>query len=181
MNFVQSSCSIWLRIRRGILYTYDELATAEESEWIPASRCYQLEPPQHFLSLPPILPITSFPTYHLATMSRRPDPARAAQNQQTIKNLLKLESNKTCADCKRNKRTDHDSLSATFLLRLHHIARFSATILIVSFQIHDGPHGISASSSASAAQASTEGWAPISAESNPLTSTHGRTNNCRVF
>lgn len=133
MNFVQSSCSIWLRIRRGILYTYDELATAEESEWIPASRCYQLEPPQHFLSLPPILPITSFPTYHLATMSRRPDPARAAQNQQTIKNLLKLESNKTCADCKRNKRTDHDSLSATFLLRLHHIARFSATILIVSF------------------------------------------------
>ncbi|EED23319.1 stromal membrane-associated protein [Talaromyces stipitatus ATCC 10500] len=36
-------------------------------------------------------------------MSRRPDPARAAQNQQTIKNLLKLESNKTCADCKRNK------------------------------------------------------------------------------
>ncbi|CRG84080.1 putative protein C824,09c [Talaromyces islandicus] len=36
-------------------------------------------------------------------MSRRPDPARAAQNQQTIKNLLKLEPNKTCADCKRNK------------------------------------------------------------------------------
>ncbi|KAH8704999.1 hypothetical protein BGW36DRAFT_310394 [Talaromyces proteolyticus] len=36
-------------------------------------------------------------------MSRRPDPTRAAQNQQTIKNLLKLEANKTCADCKRNK------------------------------------------------------------------------------
>lgn len=40
-------------------------------------------------------------------MSRRPpNPAaeRAAQNQQTIKNLLKLEPNKVCADCKRNKR-----------------------------------------------------------------------------
>jgi hypothetical protein len=40
-------------------------------------------------------------------MSRRaPNPAaeRAAQNTQTIKGLLKLEGNKTCADCKRNKR-----------------------------------------------------------------------------
>jgi hypothetical protein len=40
-------------------------------------------------------------------MSRRPpNPAaeRAAQNQATIKNLLKLEPNKVCADCKRNKR-----------------------------------------------------------------------------
>jgi hypothetical protein len=40
--------------------------------------------------------------------SRRgaPDPAaqRAAQNTITIKSLLKLEGNKTCADCKRNKR-----------------------------------------------------------------------------
>ncbi|KPM37487.1 hypothetical protein AK830_g9081 [Neonectria ditissima] len=39
-------------------------------------------------------------------MSRRaPNPAaeRAAQNTATIKNLLKLESNKVCADCKRNK------------------------------------------------------------------------------
>lgn len=39
-------------------------------------------------------------------MSRRaPNPAaeRAAQNQQTIKSLLKLESNKVCSDCKRNK------------------------------------------------------------------------------
>ncbi|MCJ1364457.1 hypothetical protein MMC16_003568 [Acarospora aff. strigata] len=39
-------------------------------------------------------------------MSRRaPNPAadRAAQNQQTIKSLLKLEGNKSCADCKRNK------------------------------------------------------------------------------
>ena len=41
-------------------------------------------------------------------MSRRaPNPAadRAAKNQQTIKGLLKLEGNKSCADCKRNKRT----------------------------------------------------------------------------
>jgi stromal membrane-associated protein len=40
-------------------------------------------------------------------MSRRaPNPAadRAAQNSQTIKSLLKLEGNKVCADCKRNKR-----------------------------------------------------------------------------
>ncbi|KAJ9619941.1 ARF GAP with effector function(s) [Taxawa tesnikishii (nom. ined.)] len=38
-------------------------------------------------------------------MSRRPNPAadRAAQNQQTLKSLVKIESNKTCADCKRNK------------------------------------------------------------------------------
>ncbi|OTB09636.1 hypothetical protein M426DRAFT_316181 [Hypoxylon sp. CI-4A] len=39
-------------------------------------------------------------------MSRRPpNPAaeRAAQNQQTIKSLLKLDANKICADCKRNK------------------------------------------------------------------------------
>ncbi|KHJ31161.1 putative stromal membrane-associated protein [Erysiphe necator] len=39
-------------------------------------------------------------------MSRRtPNPAaeRAARNAQTIKSLLKLEGNKTCADCKRNK------------------------------------------------------------------------------
>ena len=40
-------------------------------------------------------------------MSRRPpNPAaeRAAKNQNTIKSLLKLEANKVCADCKRNKR-----------------------------------------------------------------------------
>ncbi|KAJ5928947.1 hypothetical protein N7466_007903 [Penicillium verhagenii] len=36
-------------------------------------------------------------------MSRRATPGQAALNQQTIKNLLKLESNKICADCKRNK------------------------------------------------------------------------------
>ena len=42
-------------------------------------------------------------------MSRRAPPSnpaadRAARNQQTIKGLLKLEANKSCADCKRNKR-----------------------------------------------------------------------------
>lgn len=37
-------------------------------------------------------------------MSRRVTPGQAAQNQQTIKALLKLETNKICADCKRNKR-----------------------------------------------------------------------------
>ena len=39
-------------------------------------------------------------------MSRRLDPRaeRIAQNQQTLKSLVKLESNKSCADCKRNKR-----------------------------------------------------------------------------
>ncbi|KAK8190089.1 stromal membrane-associated protein [Phyllosticta capitalensis] len=38
-------------------------------------------------------------------MSRRVDPRaeRAAQNQQTLKSLVKLEPNKSCADCKRNK------------------------------------------------------------------------------
>ncbi|KAJ5506558.1 Arf GTPase activating protein [Penicillium expansum] len=36
-------------------------------------------------------------------MSRRPTPGQAAQNSQTIKTLLKLEHNKICADCKRNK------------------------------------------------------------------------------
>ncbi|KAJ5835727.1 Arf GTPase activating protein [Penicillium robsamsonii] len=36
-------------------------------------------------------------------MSRRPTPGQAAQNSQTIKSLLKLEHNKICADCKRNK------------------------------------------------------------------------------
>lgn len=38
-------------------------------------------------------------------MSRRPNPAadRAEQNRQTLKSLVKLETNKSCADCKRNK------------------------------------------------------------------------------
>ncbi|KAF2624492.1 ArfGap-domain-containing protein [Macroventuria anomochaeta] len=38
-------------------------------------------------------------------MSRRPNPAadRAEQNRATLKNLVKLEGNKACSDCKRNK------------------------------------------------------------------------------
>ncbi|KAF2439448.1 ArfGap-domain-containing protein [Karstenula rhodostoma CBS 690.94] len=38
-------------------------------------------------------------------MSRRPNPAadRAEQNRQTLKSLVKIEANKSCADCKRNK------------------------------------------------------------------------------
>ncbi|BDD62807.1 hypothetical protein MAP00_007767 [Monascus purpureus] len=36
-------------------------------------------------------------------MSRRATPAQAAHNQQIIKGLLKLDCNKICADCKRNK------------------------------------------------------------------------------
>ncbi|KAJ5495746.1 Arf GTPase activating protein [Penicillium diatomitis] len=36
-------------------------------------------------------------------MSRRATPGQAAQNSQVIKSLLKLECNKICADCKRNK------------------------------------------------------------------------------
>ncbi|EXJ89255.1 hypothetical protein A1O3_02321 [Capronia epimyces CBS 606.96] len=36
-------------------------------------------------------------------MSRRPSSDRAAQNAQTLKALVKLEGNKVCADCKRNK------------------------------------------------------------------------------
>lgn len=65
-------------------------------------------------------------------MSRRaPNPAaeRAAQNTQTIKSLLKLEGNKTCADCKRNKREINSSIVDNSLL----------TILP---QIQDGRAGI---------------------------------------
>ncbi|KAF2870179.1 putative GTPase activating protein for Arf-domain-containing protein [Massariosphaeria phaeospora] len=38
-------------------------------------------------------------------MSRRPNPVadRAEQNRQSLKSLVKLEGNKSCADCKRNK------------------------------------------------------------------------------
>lgn len=75
-------------------------------------------------------------------MSRRaPNPAaeRAAQNTQTLKSLVKLEGNKTCADCKRNKRK-LDSTSAT-LFR-------SATNPFLPQQIQDGQVGIWAYSSA---------------------------------
>jgi hypothetical protein len=58
-------------------------------------------------------------------MSRRPpNPAadRAAQNAQTIGSLLKLEGNKSCADCKRNKREfgeeDLESKNSTNVLAM---------------------------------------------------------------
>lgn len=55
-----------------------------------------------------LLPIPEFFRLEKSAMSRRAPPnaaaERAAQNQQTIKTLLKLEGNKSCADCKRNKR-----------------------------------------------------------------------------
>lgn len=51
-------------------------------------------------------------------MSRRPNPAadRAEQNRATLKNLVKLEGNKTCSDCKRNKRTFYISYTVLFCL-----------------------------------------------------------------
>lgn len=61
----------------------------------------------HHLSYDEFLASRIFDLFDVATMSRRPpNPAaeRAAQNQLTIKSLLKLEANKICADCKRNKR-----------------------------------------------------------------------------
>lgn len=48
--------------------------------------------------------LLSPPSSRPQIMSRRATPGQAAQNQQTIKSLLKLETNKICADCKRNKR-----------------------------------------------------------------------------
>ncbi|KAI9663590.1 MAG: hypothetical protein M1829_006049 [Trizodia sp. TS-e1964] len=53
-------------------------------------------------------------------MSRRivnPGADRAAQNQNTIKSLLKLEGNKMCADCKKNKRKLPPASSDNLLLR----------------------------------------------------------------
>ena len=47
-------------------------------------------------------------------MSHRAGADRAAENQQTIKNLLKLEGNKVCADCKKNKRTTSPNIIQVF-------------------------------------------------------------------
>jgi hypothetical protein len=63
------------------------------------------------LYLPPLdclqnyLPFSKHTT---PTMSRRPNPAadRAEERRKELKNLVKLEENKSCADCKRNKRMD---------------------------------------------------------------------------
>lgn len=83
-------------------------------------------------------------------MSRRaPNPAaeRAAQNTQTIKGLLKLEGNKTCADCKRNKR----KLPWAPLTMVH----------VDDLQIQDGPAGIWVYSCAFAVPAYIEAWERI--------------------
>lgn len=51
-------------------------------------------------------------TISYTIMSRRPpNPAadRTVQNQQALKNLVKVESNKSCADCKKNKREPSSS------------------------------------------------------------------------
>jgi len=81
--------------------------------------------------------------YILLKMSRRaPDPAaeRTARNAQTIKSLLKLEGNKSCADCKRNKRT--------LLGNKHFPGSFEGfpcvpmLVLISPLQIQDGRVGI---------------------------------------
>lgn len=72
-------------------------------------------------------------------MSRRPTPGQAAQNSQTIKGLLKLEHNKICADCKRNKR---ESDPVKLRPRWPH---FDALVLALIFgiivQTRDGLHG----------------------------------------
>lgn len=84
-------------------------------------------------------------------MSRRGTTDRTVENQQTIKNLLKLEGNKICADCKRNKRT----------IDLKVLDEFQVTD---SPQILDGQAGTLEYLSASGAQASIEGWGPMSVE-----------------
>jgi hypothetical protein len=78
-------------------------------------------------------------------MSRRAGTDRAAANQQTIKNLLKLEGNKVCADCKKNKRTFSRNQGR-------------ASYIADAQQIRDGQAGILESLSAFVAQASIEGW-----------------------
>lgn len=103
-------------------------------------------------------------------MSRRPNPAadRAEQNRATLKNLVKLEGNKTCADCKRNKRKI--------------LSYFDILVsLLTDTKIHDGHLGIWASSSVSAAQAFTAAWAFTSVKSNQSTLTRGPTNSYKVY
>lgn len=53
----------------------------------------------------PKTPLDRYRSHQVITMSRRPPPGqdRSEQNRSTLKSLVKLESNKSCADCKRNK------------------------------------------------------------------------------
>ncbi|KAJ3565926.1 hypothetical protein NPX13_g7321 [Xylaria arbuscula] len=94
-------------------------------------------------------------------MSRRPpNPAaeRAAQNQQTIKSLLKLEPNKVCADCKRNKR----ELPARWPPSTSTPPDWIRPLTRALLQTLDGPAGISAYSSAFDAPVFIAAWAHTS-------------------
>jgi hypothetical protein len=105
-------------------------------------------------------------------MSRRATPSQAAQNQQIIKNLLKIECNKICADCKRNKRElcpPPNILVLSLPAYIQLPVRAFQTVCLdlfaddLFYQIRDGRHGIWESSYVSVARASIGGWAPISA------------------
>lgn len=80
----------------------------------------------------------------LNNMSRRPNAAadRAAQNQQTLKSLVKLEGNKTCADCKRNKRRETSITTCDWVCPCTLVAETARK------QTHGGPAGILEYSSA---------------------------------
>lgn len=110
------------------LYRQDTLLSASKTPFIPTSlpkstSIADLDDTLHTLPTGSSLTIRylchrqnlSSPSVHNYenTMSRRPpNPAaeRAAKNQATIKSLLKLEPNKMCSDCKRNKRTSPDTM-----------------------------------------------------------------------
>ncbi|KAL8964216.1 MAG: hypothetical protein Q9183_004610 [Haloplaca sp. 2 TL-2023] len=75
-------------------------------------------------------------------MSRRaPNPAaeRATQNQQTIKTLLKLEENKSCADCKRNKHPRWASWNLGIFVCIRKIENFIRTKYESKRWVMDGP------------------------------------------
>jgi hypothetical protein len=112
-------------------------------------------------------------------MSRRATPGQAAQNQQTIKSLLKLETNKICADCKRNKRQCPPPIP---LMRAwYHGFGFTLYTNVSLHQIHDGRLGTWVFSSAFVALVFIEEWAHTSVESSPLILMHGPMNNSRVL
>jgi hypothetical protein len=101
-----------LNVSSGTKHRTPKSATAPSSH---LSLVYSRVPTSTLHSNPPIgnrTPTSSSPHVHHHhipphNMSRRPNPAadRAEQNRATLKNLVKLEGNKTCSDCKRNKRT----------------------------------------------------------------------------
>ncbi|KAL8951525.1 MAG: hypothetical protein Q9222_002496 [Ikaeria aurantiellina] len=105
-------------------------------------------------------------------MSRRaPNPAaeRAAQNQQTIKTLLKLEGNKSCADCKRNKHPRWASWNLG---------------IFVCIRYEISPRRVGYGETELIIQAAPEfivAWEHTSVESNRLILMPGRTNSYRVY